>query len=81
MWNWFESDQGQYRSFRIEGVKEFSHYIICYNWKDMMRYDMVTPLVGIMAMSSNDSSEWSDYFKIIMTLYATLYAILSSNRF
>ena len=39
------------------------------------------PLVGIMAMSSNDSSEWSDYFKIIMTLYATLYAILSSNRF
>ena len=40
MWNWFESDQGQYRSFRIKGVKECSHYIICYNWKDMMHYDM-----------------------------------------
>ena len=38
-----------------------------------MRYDMVTPLVGIMAMSSNDSSEWSDYFKSLDPIHRKRY--------
>ena len=38
-----------------------------------MRYDMSRPLVGIMAMSSNDSSEWSDYFKSLDPIHRRRY--------
>ena len=76
-WVWNDKHNGGDKDISFWRVIPQPGYVAIGDAHRCLDYRVAIDIVG----SSNDSSEWSDYFMIIMTLYATLYAILSSNRF